>query len=270
MGEPKTDVGSRGLFAKLLRDIIDTMKHMISYAQNAEDVLLRRAFKNKTRGFYVDVGASDPVKDSVTKHFYDLGWNGINIEPVPDMYNKLCSERPRDINLQLAIAKQPGSGEFNVFTTDSVLSTLDKNVALMHKSNGLKFETIKVNLLPLGDVLNQYAKSKLIDFLKIDVEGNEGEVLSSFSFDKWEPTVIVIESTIPNTQVRSNEKWEAMVTAHGYRLALFDGLNGYYVKNDKLFNLLNLPASSFDNYIPYRWYELMSTEAQELAVKELT
>ena len=54
---------------------------MVSYAQNHEDVLLRRVFPDEPNGFYIDVGANDPVRDSVTKHFYDRGWHGINIEP---------------------------------------------------------------------------------------------------------------------------------------------------------------------------------------------
>ena len=63
---------------------------MISYAQNQEDVLLRREFPDCTNGFYIDVGANDPVWDSVTKHFYDRGWHGINIEPGLEPYEPLC------------------------------------------------------------------------------------------------------------------------------------------------------------------------------------
>jgi hypothetical protein len=55
----------------------------ISYAQNNEDVLLWRALGHVQDGFYIDVGASDPVEHSVTRAFYDAGWRGINIEPLP-------------------------------------------------------------------------------------------------------------------------------------------------------------------------------------------
>ena len=74
----------------------------ISYAQNFEDVILWRVLKDIDSGFYVDVGANGPVFDSVTKAFYDKGWRGINIEPMPDYYEKLSADRPRDINLMLA------------------------------------------------------------------------------------------------------------------------------------------------------------------------
>src|SRR3990170_2668962 len=80
----------------------------ISYAQNFEDVILRRVLKDVEQGFYIDVGASDPVDDSVTKAFYDLGWHGINIEPIPTYFNLLCEHRPRDINLPVAISDKVG------------------------------------------------------------------------------------------------------------------------------------------------------------------
>ena len=74
---------------------------MISYAQNREDVLLARVFHDVKAGFYVDVGANDPEHCSVTKHFYDLGWRGINFEP-GRVFEKLAAARPRDINLNVA------------------------------------------------------------------------------------------------------------------------------------------------------------------------
>src|SRR3954462_3282364 len=82
----------------------------ISYAQNFEDVMLHRALMGVVNGFYIDVGASDPVLDSVTKAFYELGWTGITIEPEPEVSRKLCEDRKRDINLGVAIGDHAGSG----------------------------------------------------------------------------------------------------------------------------------------------------------------
>ena len=75
---------------------------MISYAQNFEDVILWRVFKDIISGFYIDVGAYHPRIDSVTKWFYDQGWNGINIEPSKEYLDRFYDERPRDLNLNLA------------------------------------------------------------------------------------------------------------------------------------------------------------------------
>src|SRR5262245_12016004 len=85
---------------------------MVSYAQNAEDVLLRRAFAGQPTGFYIDVGAGDPVADSVTKHFSLCGWRGINIEPFPGLFERLQADRPRDVNLNGGLSDRNGTRTF--------------------------------------------------------------------------------------------------------------------------------------------------------------
>ena len=82
--------------------------NVISYAQNFEDVMLWRALRDIPQGFYVDVGANDPVIDSVTRWFYQQGWHGINIEPVPHWHQRLQADRPLDINLQMAVSTTTG------------------------------------------------------------------------------------------------------------------------------------------------------------------
>ena len=77
---------------------------MVSYAQNHEDVLLDRAFPRGKPGFYIDVGANEPVRNSVTKHFYELGWHGINVEPAAHPFALLAAERERDVNLNVAVS----------------------------------------------------------------------------------------------------------------------------------------------------------------------
>lgn len=94
---------------------------MVSHSQNGEDVLLDRLFPRDYQGFYVDVGANHPLYDSVTKHFYDLGWSGINLEP-GSISELLASERSRDITLQIAASDHEGEAEFLEWperTTDS-------------------------------------------------------------------------------------------------------------------------------------------------------
>src|SRR5215471_9401452 len=80
----------------------------VSYAQNQEDVMLYRALRDLEQGFYIDVGAQDPIIDSVTKAFYDRRWHGINIEPNEEYFHKLQSERPHDLNLATAVGREPG------------------------------------------------------------------------------------------------------------------------------------------------------------------
>ena len=96
---------------------------MISYAQNQEDVILRRVFPHGNDGFYIDVGANDPVQDSVTKHFYDRGWRGINIEPQIGRYKRLCAQRQNDINLNVGLSNRDGTLEFLECVPHDALST---------------------------------------------------------------------------------------------------------------------------------------------------
>ncbi len=92
---------------------------MVSYAQDAEDVLLKRVFPQDYQGFYIDAGASDPVRFSVTKHFYDQGWRGVNIEPVPSVWLRLRDQRPRDVNLNAALSDREGRLTFYEVTTET-------------------------------------------------------------------------------------------------------------------------------------------------------
>ena len=82
--------------------------YQISYSENHEDIILAGFFNKNIRGFYVDVGANHPEDKSITKLFYDMGWDGINIEPIPRLYKLFEKQRTRDINLNIGISDQPG------------------------------------------------------------------------------------------------------------------------------------------------------------------
>ena len=219
----------------------------ISYAQNYEDVMLRRAFKDIKKGFYIDVGANDPVIDSVTKAFYDAGWHGINIEPVTEWFNKLQEARPNDTNLKLACGTKKGQNTiYDVVGTG--LSTMDKSIADKH-ANELDFEIKKekIKVDSLTNICKQYANQD-IHFLKIDVEGFELQVLKGLDLKKIRPWIIVIEATLPNSQIEDYGKWEGVLTNGQYNFVYFDGLNRFYVasEHDELDDSFNVPPNYFD------------------------
>ncbi len=104
------------------------MNRFVTYAQNFEDVILWRALKHVDRGFYVDCGAYDPTRQSVTKAFYDRGWRGINIEPIPSLLQEFVVQRPLDTNL--AIAVSDGSDGAELYEVGGTgLSTLFHSIA---------------------------------------------------------------------------------------------------------------------------------------------
>ena len=90
----------------------DSTLKTLSYAQNLEDILLNRVFDNRSHGFYIDIGANDPIEDSVTKLFYERGWHGINVEPLPSVFEVLSADRPRDINLPVGLSNGEGTLTF--------------------------------------------------------------------------------------------------------------------------------------------------------------
>src|SRR4051794_3212736 len=94
--------GLRGVRLAGPPDRDPTPMSFVSYAQNFEDVMLRRALSHVERGFYNDVGANDPIVDSVTLAFYERGWRGINVEPMRQYHDRLVASRPRDTNLGVA------------------------------------------------------------------------------------------------------------------------------------------------------------------------
>ena len=205
------------------------------YSQFYEDYILAYVFKDQKTGFYVDVGANDPDKSSVTKYFYLAGWRGINIEPIPELVEKLNRSRPEDTNEGVAISDKPG--ELTLYkgaNSASGLSTLNPKIAASHRAKGFEFTKIKVPVVTLNAVLDKDAKGKPeITFLNVDVEGFEKQVLSSIDLKRYHPRVIMAESTAPLTEVATQQAWESMLIRNGYIFAMDDGLNRYYVHNSQ-------------------------------------
>lgn len=204
----------------------------LTYSQEYEDLILYSVFKEIEKGFYVDVGANDPWHISVTKILYEKGWCGINIDPIPSMYEELSKDRPKDINLCLGV----GSKESELlFYEMGTASTFNSKIGEEYLSKGMPCTKKIIKVKPLKDVLNKYSENRDIHFLKIDVEGFEEDVLKGMDFQKNRPWVILVESTIPGSEKPTHDKFEYVLTENNYKFVFQHGINRYYVdtKNDK-------------------------------------
>lgn len=209
----------------------ENQPYTISHAQNREDIILSGFFPNINDGFYVDVGANDPSLDSVTKYFYEKGWSGINVEPINRFYKRLVDARPRDINLNIGISDKAGTMTFREYGEFHGLSTFSKKtykdydkLAEQNKQYGDFVErTVKIKTLQQIFTENEVKK---INFMKVDVEGYEYEVLKGNDWKLFRPQVICIEAN------HISKDWRPILTENKYSLIFFDGLNEYYVADE--------------------------------------
>ena len=165
-----------------------------SFSQEGEDRLLARFFEGSAPGFYIDVGAHHPFIFSNTQIFYDSGWRGINIDALPGSMHSFARYRPRDVNLEIAIGQTRSVSKFYVFNVPA-LNTFDEELARSRDHAPFRIErVIEIPLLPLADVLGEHLPAGTdIDFLSVDVEGWDLEVLKSNDWTRFRPKVVLAE-----------------------------------------------------------------------------
>ena len=229
---------------------------MISYSQNFEDVVLNRLFHDLPTGRYIDVGAEHPVNGSVTKHFYEKGWSGINIEPMSSYWNKLVQDRPRDINLNVLVGATQGEVPFFEIEGSGLYTMKTPPPSDALHSLGFTGASSVKPMTTLKHIVAKYG-FETIDFLKIDVEGAEKEVLQGADFSTFRPKIVLIEAVAQVLEIRYGkyavpvwDEFEDLLLSNGYLFGLFDGLNRFYYRQEspEFKDLLSFPACVLDNF----------------------
>lgn len=221
---------------------------MISYAQRYEDLHLLRCFGERTPGFYIDIGAGHPVYDNVSFAFYLRGWSGITVEPNPWLAQLSAAVRPRDKRIQALVGAAAGEATYYLVEDFHGLSTTIASHAQAAQAEfGKAAQTMTMPVTTLRALCEQHAPAA-IDFLKVDVEGAEPDVLAGGDWQRFRPKVVVVEALAPLTLVPSWHAWEPILTSNGYRFAFFDTLNRYYVaqEHDALAARLAAEPPSFE------------------------
>jgi|HubBroStandDraft_2_1064218.scaffolds.fasta_scaffold01593_5 FkbM family methyltransferase len=211
-------------YRRPISGVVDRIRgyRLESYSQFGEDLTLKWLFEGVSDGFYVDVGAYHPKKFSNTYYFYRRGWSGINIDPTPGVVEQFRKARPRDINLPYAVASNPCDFKLYINESERGVNTLSPEFADRQRTRwGRRYSSeIVVRARTLEEILRAHMPdSRPIQFLSVDVEGLDLEVLKSNDWEKYTPNVILCEDlALPDIECRSGSDTWAFLHERGYVL----------------------------------------------------
>tara|TARA_Y100000590_G_C15606508_1_gene972134 strand:+ start:581 stop:1300 length:720 start_codon:yes stop_codon:yes gene_type:complete len=170
-----------------------------TYSQFGEDLFTLKHFKNSSKGFYVDVGAYHPFFWNNTQLLFNKNWEGINIDINPASVEIFNEARPNDYNINAAVSNK--NKKYISYYTKNIINTMSTTVIGSAKTSFIKnnFDIRKAKCLKLNDIISKTKfKKKKIDFLNIDTEKSEVDVLRSLNFNKYRPKLICIEIHLKN------------------------------------------------------------------------
>jgi FkbM family methyltransferase len=198
-----------------------------------EERLVREFFGGAATGFFVEVGANHPTINSQTWHLEQAGWTGVLVEPQPDLAAFLVTQRKAQV-FAVACSAPDKAGQTLPLYVAGPMSSLNRG----RMAPGAQPQyVLMVPARTLDDVLEEAEAPTPIDFVSIDVEGHEVDVLRGFDFDHWKPRLILLEDHVRNL------KSHRFLRRAGYRLIRRAGFNGWYVAAD----------SSIQPTWPERW-----------------
>lgn len=222
----------------------------VSFAQNFEDVLLWRALKDRAVGFYVDIGATHPDAGSVTRAFYERGWHGLNVTSLAHAQRRLSASRPRDESLWLAVGRTKGPATLQR-VEGSDLATLDADTSDAWAADGHRLTSVAVQMETLQSLLQKHAPAD-IHFLRIDANGAELEGLAGADLAANRPWILVIRAVAPGSNAATHLPWEPGLLAAGYQFVWFDGVNRFYVAEERALQLaphFRTPPNILDDFL---------------------
>jgi FkbM family methyltransferase len=220
-----------------------------------EDVHLAIAFEGQEIGFYADIGAGHPVADNVSLWFYERGWRGIIAEPQGALCRLYPAIRPRDSVYEGLVGRENGLAPFFQFEKLHGLSTTVADHAETAREVASEYAVIQAPITTLASLFERHG-AQHIDFLKIDVEGAEGDVLAGNDWTRYRPKIVVAEAVSPGRGEPNWQEWEPLLFANGYRFRLFDTLNRFYVAEEHPDIFERLPAERAPWHSVTHMYEI--------------
>jgi FkbM family methyltransferase len=189
------------------------------FPYEVENELKAEFFASVRNGFFVEVGANEPHRNSQSWQFEQAGWTGVLVEPQPDLADRLRSQRRAHV-VAAACSSPANAGTSMTLHVSGPHSSLKRELAV---TGVVAQKTIDVPVRTLDDILKETGATPRIDFVSIDVEGHEVEVLSGFDLGRWRPRLLLIEDHVTSLATHR------YLSRAGYRLIRRTGLNGWYV-----------------------------------------
>ena len=214
-----------------IQKIYKNKKPNSHYAEFAEDVMVNRILKKIKKGFYVDIGAYHPYKGSLTYNLYSRKWNGMNLDISKSSIDLFNIARPSDININCAVS------EFNGETFYYENSPINQQNSLIPQDDNQK--KIKIQSYKLSEILKMQNINS-VDYINIDTEGNELEVLMGIDFSKINPTLFTIEDNSFDLNNEIKKKKIIYLKEKNYELINIIGVTMFFVKKDSVSEISDL------------------------------
>ena len=227
---------------KFLRNYIPFGR--VSYSQEGEDMVLARIFEmlEVSNGFFVDIGAHHPTRYSNTYFFYRRGWRGINVDALPGTERLFTRMRPRDITIECGIGTKTGLLTYYSFNEPALNTFSESEAERKNHSPYCIVETIQIQIKTLQKILDEHLPPDTgIDFLTIDVEGLDHEVVMSNDWSKYRPKVILVEMLASDLSKMNDHPTAQLLGGNGYHLIAKTHNTYFFVEAQSLLQL-NKPA----------------------------
>ncbi len=189
------------------------------YPPEVESELKETFFGHSRAGYFVEVGANDPTAWSQTWHLEGLGWTGVLVEPQPDLAETLRRERKARV-FAVACSRPENAGKMLTLHLAGIYSSLDPNLAI---STVTPESAVEVPIRTLDEVLMEASAPQPLDFVSIDVEGLEIDVLEGFDLARWRPRLLFVED------LAMSPRLHRYLAGRGYKWIRRTGLNAWYV-----------------------------------------
>lgn len=226
--------------SKWLSDLKNWLRNFVpigrlSYSQEGEDLVLARILGEleSTTGFFVDVGAHHPVRFSNTYYFYRRGWRGINVDPLPGVKKLFRRMRPRDVTVECGVGSQEGNLKYFLFDEPALNTFSEQEAKKKNVSPYCIVGTLQIPVRTLKSILDEYMPAGMkIDFMTIDAEGFDHEVVASNDWHLYRPSVVLVELLSTEIQSLESHPTASILLQHNYRVVAKTYNTFFFVANE--------------------------------------